>query len=325
MKTNQLQERPSLLKSNISFFKPHIQKKLSVGSANDSYEVEADRVADKVMKMSEPSPKVTHTGALLQKKCATCEQEEKLRMKPLAESISPFIQRSSSENGGVTPDHVENQINSSKGGGNMMDHETKNFMESRFGTDFSNVKIHTGSEAVQMSRDLNAQAFTVGSDIYFNEGKYNPNSDSGKHLLAHELTHTVQQSGGIGRKVQKLSDPDCDTTNILPLAGGCRDCFHNTCYSETFIPALSSALNISVSVDYCEDPGNIGPEDFSIQVFKCMSYRRDRYIGDKRLAEENIPSTRSFSIASVTPGDKYYIKIYSRSNWGLSATYNISQ
>ena len=187
------------------FFAPasNIQKKISVGSANDSYEVEADQVADKVMKMSELSPQVTHTGALVQRKCAACEQEEKLQMKPLAESISPLIQRSSPESGGVAPNHVENQINSSKGGGSVMDCETKTFMESRFGTDFSNVKIHTGSEAVQMNRELGAQAFAVGNDIYFNEGKYSPNSDSGKHLLAHELTHTVQQSGGIGRKVQK--------------------------------------------------------------------------------------------------------------------------
>jgi hypothetical protein len=66
------------------------------------------------MKMREPSPQVTHTGALVQRKCAHCEQEEQLQMKPLAEGISPFIQRSSSENGGVAPDHVENQINSSK-------------------------------------------------------------------------------------------------------------------------------------------------------------------------------------------------------------------
>jgi hypothetical protein len=192
-------------KSNANFFKPAIQKKLSVGSANDSYEVEADHIADKVMKMSELSPQVAHTGALVQRKCAACEQEEKLRMKPLAESVTPLIQRSSKESTGEShaPDHVENQINSSRGSGSVMDYGTKSFMESRFGTDFSNVKIHTGSEAVQMSRELNAQAFAVGSDIYFNEGKYNPNSDSGKHLLAHELTHTVQQSGGIQQKVQK--------------------------------------------------------------------------------------------------------------------------
>ena len=81
-------------------------------------------------------------------------------------------------------------------------------MESRFGTDFSNVKIHTGNEAVQMSRELNAQAFMVGNDVYFNEGKYRPNSDSGKHLLAHELTHAVQQSKTrLSRQIQRYPWP----------------------------------------------------------------------------------------------------------------------
>ena len=193
-----------------SFFKPTIQKKLSVGSANDSFEVEADNVANRVMQMSEPStPSFIQTGALVQKKCSTCEEEKKLQKKPLAETITPLIQRSSSESGGHAPSHVENQINSSRGGGSNMDNGTKNFMESRFGSDFSDVKIHTNSQAVQMSRELSAQAFTVGNDIYFNEGKYNPNSSNGKHLLAHELTHTLQQSGGIGKKIQKLSAADC--------------------------------------------------------------------------------------------------------------------
>jgi hypothetical protein len=76
-------------------------------------------------------------------------------------------------------------------------------MENRFGNNFSDVKIHTGNDAVQMSKELNAQAFTVGSDIYFNSGKYAPEASDGKHLLAHELTHVVQQSGSIGRKIQR--------------------------------------------------------------------------------------------------------------------------
>lgn len=220
LKTQKEQQTQSK-KNNTGFFKPVVQKKLSVGSANDSYEVEADQVADKVMKMREPSPQVTHTGALVQRKCAHCEQEEQLQMKPLAESISPFIQRSSSESGGIAPDHVENQINSSRDGGNSMDHGTQSFMESRFGTDFSDVKIHTGSEAVQMSRELGAQAFAVGNDIYFNEGKYNPNSDSGKHLLAHELTHTVQQSGR-SKTLQNTSIPNSvqRTTHHSDSGGG---------------------------------------------------------------------------------------------------------
>jgi hypothetical protein len=76
-------------------------------------------------------------------------------------------------------------------------------MEPRFGNDFSSVRIHTGSNAVQMNKELHAQAFTHGSDLYFNEGKYNPGSNSGKQLLAHELTHVVQQTGA--KKLQRKS------------------------------------------------------------------------------------------------------------------------
>jgi Domain of unknown function (DUF4157) len=202
---NLIVEKKPTEASKGSFFKPVIQKKLSIGSPNDSYEAEADHVADKVMRMKEPTQQnVTQTGSLIQKKCTHC-QEEELRKKPLAESITPLIQRRSTESGGEShaPSHVESQINSSRGGGSVMDHGTQHFMESRFGTDFSGVRIHTGSQAVQMSKELDAQAFTVGNDVYFNEGKYTPNSDSGRHLLAHELTHTVQQNGGIGRKIQK--------------------------------------------------------------------------------------------------------------------------
>jgi hypothetical protein len=75
-----------------------------------------------------------------------------------------------------------------------MDAKTRAEMETGFGADFSQVNIHTGSQAVQMNKELGAQAFTHGKDIYFNEGKYNPNSNAGKHLLAHELTHTIQQN-----------------------------------------------------------------------------------------------------------------------------------
>ncbi|MEY8760247.1 eCIS core domain-containing protein [Chryseobacterium tongliaoense] len=194
-------------KQKSTFFMPNLQKKLSVGSANDSYEAEADQVADKVMKMPDSSPQVAHTGALLQRKCAACQEEEKkLQMKPLSESITPLIQRSSESSGeSHAPDHIESRINASKGSGSLMENGTKNFMEQRFGADFSNVRIHTGSEAVQMSRDLNAQAFAVGNNIYFNEGKYNPGTSSGQHLLTHELTHTIQQGGGVATKrIQRL-------------------------------------------------------------------------------------------------------------------------
>jgi hypothetical protein len=138
---------------------------------------------------------------------------------PLAASVSPYADKW--EDGAVTlksqpptalplaPDavqregdgsftagtHVENRLNSSKGGGKPLPDQTRDFMETRFGNDFSQVRIHDNAESVQMSQDLKAQAFTHGNDIYFNSGKYNPGSTSGKRLLAHELTHTIQQTG----------------------------------------------------------------------------------------------------------------------------------
>ncbi len=80
-------------------------------------------------------------------------------------------------------------------------------MGNRFGTDFSQVQIHNDSKASQLNSQLNARAFTVRNDIYFNEGNYNPGSTSGKHLLAHELTHVVQQSNSTKPSVQKKEKP----------------------------------------------------------------------------------------------------------------------
>ncbi len=124
----------------------------------------------------------------IQRKCSGCVKEEKIQRKPdtSQQSISP---------------NIESSLNSSKGSGFMMPYKTREQLENSFGTDFSTVRLHTDSFSVQMNKDLNAQAFTHGSDIYFNSGKYNANSNAGKHLLAHELTHVVQQGHFIKRKI----------------------------------------------------------------------------------------------------------------------------
>jgi hypothetical protein len=165
---------------------------LKITSSNNQEEQQADQTADHIMRMPE--------RPFVQRKCASCEHEEE----KVSRKTEPFIQKQGNgSDRGIASESVTKQINSSRGGGSRMSENTISFMESRFNTDFSEVKIHTDSNAIQMSRELNAQAFTVGSDIYFNEGKYSPDSSSGKHLLAHELTHTVQQSGGIDRKIQR--------------------------------------------------------------------------------------------------------------------------
>ncbi|MEM9004473.1 MAG: DUF4157 domain-containing protein [Cyanobacteria bacterium P01_F01_bin.86] len=100
---------------------------------------------------------------------------------------------------------IESRLQSSKGGGQPLADGTRNFMESRFGNDFSSVRVHTNAESVQMNQSLQAQAFTHGNDIYFNAGKYNPESTGGKRLLAHELTHTIQQTGPSALSPKRLN------------------------------------------------------------------------------------------------------------------------
>ena len=87
-----------------------------------------------------------------------------------------------------------------------MDGATRQEMEHHFGVDFGEVAIHEDADALAMTKDLSAQAFTNGKDIYFNKDKYDPNSKEGKHLLAHELTHTIQQGA-----VAKGSSPQVQT------------------------------------------------------------------------------------------------------------------
>ncbi|MDW8850064.1 DUF4157 domain-containing protein [Flavobacterium sp. MMLR14_040] len=114
----------------------------------------------------------------------------------------PVQKKSNNSESSVNNNKLESNLKSSKGGGSPLSKGVKSEMESGFGTDFSQVRIHTDSNATQMSQDLGAQAFTNGNDIYFNSGKYDANSQQGKHLLAHELTHTVQQSSNVQKKEQ---------------------------------------------------------------------------------------------------------------------------
>ncbi len=171
---------------------------LTVGAANDVYEQQADDVANQIMRMPEQP--------FVQRKCA-CEDKEQVQRKPL----TSLLQRKADAGGSRASQIVTNQIQATKGGGTPLHATTRSFMESRFGTDFSGVNIHTGSDAVQLSRELNAQAFTVGNDIYFNAGKFAPDSSEGKQLLAHELTHTVQQkSASVSETSQPIQRKACN-------------------------------------------------------------------------------------------------------------------
>ncbi len=158
--------------------------KLKINTPGDSYEQEADSMAEKVMRM---------TG-------------NDTTSKPATGYIGPSIQRKAGGDGGgdeASPEMVS-KLNGSEGKGNSMPWATRKFMENAFNTDFSGVNIHSNNEAATMSKAIGARAFTYGNNVYFNQGRYNPDTKQGKHLLAHELTHVVQQKSSVGLAMRQI-------------------------------------------------------------------------------------------------------------------------
>lgn len=92
------------------------------------------------------------------------------------------------------PSPVKDVVGS--GGGQPLEEPTRSFMESRLGHDFGDVRVHTDEKASESAKAVNAEAYTVGTDVVFQSGKYSPDTSAGKHMLAHELTHVVQQKAG---------------------------------------------------------------------------------------------------------------------------------
>lgn len=202
-----------------------LQAKLRIGQPNDIYEQEADRVADQVMRMSEPR---------VQRQPKEKEEEEPIQPKPLAEQITPLVQRQTEEGeeeeeepiqtkltdspqvqrpeeeteegekepiqtkpaSGKAPrigPNLAAQIHSIRGGGQPLPQSVRNYFEPRFGLDFSQVRVHTGAQAAETVHAVNARVFTLGHNITFGTGQYAPETRGGRQLLAHELTHVVQQ------------------------------------------------------------------------------------------------------------------------------------
>lgn len=164
---------------------PILQTKLSVNKSGDKYEQEADAMADKIVG--------ENVG-------------DSIERNTVSKSITTLMQQKKEANLTVNPG-LSNKIISLQGNGNNIDTGMQSYMSNRFANDFSKVKLHTDSEAIKMNEELNARAFTVGNDIYFNKGEYNPTSQNSKHLLAHELTHTIQQQG-TNMQVQKEDKKD---------------------------------------------------------------------------------------------------------------------
>lgn len=206
-----------------------LQAKLKIGQPGDVYEKEADMVADQVMRMPEPQ-KASADNLHIQRACPKCEEnelnrqpikeeeEEKLQRQPIEEEDDKLrrqpvedeeeklqAKEASVFNPEVSPG-IENQINSIKGGGSPLSENERAFFEPRFGADFSQVRVHTNTQAAEAAQGVNAKAFTTGHDIVFSQDQYNPGTSTGKNLLAHELTHVIQQGGNVKRRKNDIND-----------------------------------------------------------------------------------------------------------------------
>jgi len=162
-----------------------IQRTFKVGAVDDPLEHEADRVADQMMRMPAPEVAATSASPQISRNRDGCDQEEKLRKKEAGLRTGV----------GEAPASVYETLRSP---GQPLDAPTRGFFEPRFQHDFSDVRVHTGPHAEQSARQINARAYTIGQDMVFDAGQFAPATPQGRSLIAHELTHVVQQSKSQG-------------------------------------------------------------------------------------------------------------------------------
>ena len=164
------------------------QRKLEIGSVDDPLERDADETAEHVLRMPESARRVPTDSSLhMQRKCASCVREDK-------EQDGQFARKAMAPSGDVPSSSVPPIVHHVlRQPGHQLDRSTRDFLEPRFGRDLANIRVHTDSAAGDSARAVNARAWTVGKDIAFAPGQYAPETHAGRLLLAHELTHSIQQ------------------------------------------------------------------------------------------------------------------------------------
>lgn len=196
---------------------------------------------------------------------------------------------------------LEQSLASSKGGGSALPGDTRQFMETRFNADFSGVRIHTDATARSMSGSIHAQAFAHGNDIYFNEGKYAPHTEAGGTLLAHELTHTIQQ----GASSTKGSTPNTVAPKIISR----KNTIHRSAAGvpEQLTNAVAKAKTVEGKID-ANKPGPDGNRtgwEHLVEIFK-TTFGEDKVVSGSggtsvkgAVAEQDIKKKRTAAGAVV--------------------------
>jgi hypothetical protein len=249
---------------------PILQAKLAVSSPGDAYEQEADRVVDQVMRMPASS---AWTPCSCGGGCPRCkDQAPKTEALPVGRLAGPApagqLQGGADPAGAAGADLASVVAQGTSGGGTPLDREARAFMEPRFGRDFGHVRVHADGGAARSARAINAVAYTVGSDIVFGAGRYAPHTAEGRRLLAHELTHTIQQRGGqqgegdaamVGRSV--APGISSGAGGLVQRIGECDGKTYRTC-SGSCVPADGRGTG------FCAWSGSIATG--------CICYRRDQ-------------------------------------------------
>lgn len=185
-----------------------LQPKLTVGAIDDPLEREADHAADMVMRKEAPLASLTRAPPAVSRKCAACEAEDEtsLQRKPAAPFAAGAVE---------APAMVDNVLRSP---GRPLDPAARAFFEPRLGHDFSEVRVHADDQAAASAQAIGASAYTVGSEIAFAAGRYRPDSPDGRHLLAHELAHVVQQGGAPVTTLRRQPEASLDDRYQAALA-----------------------------------------------------------------------------------------------------------
>lgn len=201
---------------------PIIQPKLTISQPSDVSEREAIRVADQVMRMPDARPAIQRAAPQIRRKCLGCEkeQEEKATIVRAKRDIGALTGPSGVNATSVSP------LDVIQTGGRPLDQSVRSSMESRFQRDFGKVRIHTDARAAQSAQRLSARAYTTGTNIVFGAGEYSPHTPAGASVLAHELTHVVQQEGATpwSAGVETLAEGG-QSVRVLPPLGQRGDAF----------------------------------------------------------------------------------------------------
>lgn len=249
-----------------------IQTKLTASAPGDQYEQEADRVADAVVVGDKP---VGHISQGVRPKLYRMV----MRPEDMVDSMPPpgeesetgsekarpteTVQRSAiSEVGAVTPQYEHALRRTISSGGEALPALTQSFMESRFGWNFSSVRVHSDAQADTLAQGVNARAFTLGHDIVFAKSQYQPETLEGQRLLAHELAHVVQQSEGrlsrqIQRKTSCSSYPGYDAAADL-MSYNCAGLALRTYQYISPPSAVYDAISANFDLPRCPKDGTCG-------------------------------------------------------------------